>query len=587
MIINCNGVKEPSKQAAFLATLDVYKPDIVLGCESKLCNSMCSYEFFPKNYTIFRKDRNINGGGVFVATSDRIISYEIPDMNTVCEIIWAGLHFSGSKPLYLASFYKPPNTTSQPLEALASSYNKLITLHKRSSPHIIIGGDFNLPGIDWETLQTGCTNKAKHEVLLDFLLDNSLSQLISQATRPTSNNILDLLITSSPNLAKNIQAAPGISDHLAIIFDANLKPHIPNKPSRKVYQFHKADKISLKMKAKAVLDKCIKSDPTKNDINTNWCTIKGILNNLLNDYTHYRTTKSRHNLPWITNEIKHNMRKRDRLFHRAMESNSNTDWSNFRKSAAKSIISSLKNYINNIIGMFLVISSTFKKPDNIGAPTLKTGTKVCNSDIDKVEALNNHIHNVISIPKGKINLFDGVSSFESIPTLSNDACCVLPQLRRLNPNKAHGPDELSPQLSKLVAEELAPALTIIFQQSYDPSCTPKDRNSAIVTPIYKKDLKSYPSNYRSISLTCICCNIMEHIMPSHIAKHIAKNNIIINEQHGFGNKLSTITQLINTTTDWANTLNNKGQTDIIIPDLSKAFDKISQIYLIQASLLWY
>ena len=36
-------------------------------------------------------------------------------------------------------------------------------------------------------------------------------------------------------------------------------------------------------------------------------------------------------------------------------------------------------------------------------------------------------------------------------------------------------------------------------------------------------------------------------MPSQIAKHIAKNNIIINEQHGFRNKLSTITQLINTT----------------------------------------
>ena len=75
----------------------------------------------------------------------------MPDLDTDCEIIKAGLHFSGSKPLYLASFYKPPNTSSQPLEALESSCNKLITLHMRSSPNIIIGGDFNLPGIDWET----------------------------------------------------------------------------------------------------------------------------------------------------------------------------------------------------------------------------------------------------------------------------------------------------------------------------------------------------------------------------------------------------------------------------------------------------
>ena len=46
-------------------------------------------------------------------------------------------------------------------------------------------------------------------------------------------------------------------------------------------------------------------------------------------------------------------------------------------------------------------------------------------------------------------------------------------------------------------------------------------------------------------------------MLSHIAKHIAKNNNLINEQHGFRNKLSTITQLINTTTEWANTIITK------------------------------
>ena len=146
-----------------------------------------------------------------------------------------------------------------------------------------------------------------------------------------------------------------------------------------MYQFHKADKISLKMKAKAVIDKFIKSDPTKNNINTNWCTIKIILNNLLNDYVPYKTTKSRNNLPWITNEIKCSMRKRDRLFIRARKSNSNTDWSNFRKSVAKSIILSHKNYINNIIGSNLIKNPKcfwsyvkLKRTDNIGVPTLKT-----------------------------------------------------------------------------------------------------------------------------------------------------------------------------------------------------------------------
>ena len=47
---------------------------------------MCSYEFFPSNYTVFRIDRNVNGGGVFVATSDRIISYEIPELDSLGRI---------------------------------------------------------------------------------------------------------------------------------------------------------------------------------------------------------------------------------------------------------------------------------------------------------------------------------------------------------------------------------------------------------------------------------------------------------------------------------------------------------------------
>ena len=88
-----------------------------------------------------------------------------------------------------------------------------------------------------------------------------------------------------------------------------------------MHKFHKADEISPMVKAEAVLDKFIASDPTKNYINTNWCTIKGILNVLLNDYVPYGTTKSRHNLPWLRNEIKRSMRKRVRLFLRSRKSN--------------------------------------------------------------------------------------------------------------------------------------------------------------------------------------------------------------------------------------------------------------------------
>ena len=42
--------------------------------------------------------------------------------------------------------------------------------------------------------------------------------------------------------------------------------------------------------------------------------MKSILRNLINDYVPWGTIKSSRNLPWITNEAKRSMIKRDRLF---------------------------------------------------------------------------------------------------------------------------------------------------------------------------------------------------------------------------------------------------------------------------------
>ena len=154
----CTSSMQSHSAPSSRSSSQILPPTETIGLETQ----QRTYKFFPKNYTVFRKDRNVNGGGVFVAASDSRVSYEIPDLDTGCEIIWAGLNFSGSNPLYIASFYKPPNTTSLPLEALASSYNKLITLLRRSSRNIAIGGDINLLGIDWKACQTGCTNKSQH-----------------------------------------------------------------------------------------------------------------------------------------------------------------------------------------------------------------------------------------------------------------------------------------------------------------------------------------------------------------------------------------------------------------------------------------
>ena len=68
---------------------------------------------------------------------------------------------------------------------------------------------------------------------------------------------------------------------------------------------------------------------------------------------------------------------------------------------------------------------------------------------------------------------------------------------------------------------------------------------------------------------------MEHIILSHIAKHLAANNILIDQQHGFRQRFSCETQLISAVNDWAKCINSLSQTDVILLDFSKAFDSVS------------
>ena len=82
-----------------------------------------------------------------------------------------------------------------------------------------------------------------------------------------------------------------------------------------------------------------------------------------------------------------------------------------------------------------------------------------------------------------------------------------------------------------------------------------------------------------MSLTCICCKTLEHILVSNINKHLALDSILADCQHGFRSQRSCETQLVQFVHDIISNLDgavNRGhkQTDLIIMDFAKAFDKV-------------
>ena len=95
----------------------------------------------------------------------------------------------------------------------------------------------------------------------------------------------------------------------------------------------------------------------------------------------------------------------------------------------------------------------------------------------------------------------------------------------------------------------------------------------IFAPLFKKGDRSIArNNYRPVSLTCIPCKLLEHIVCSNIMTHLDEHELLSDRQHAFRKWHSCETQLTTVINDWAKILDKKGQVDTFILDFEKAFD---------------
>ena len=151
----------------------------------------------------------------------------------------------------------------------------------------------------------------------------------------------------------------------------------------------------------------------------------------------------------------------------------------------------------------------------------------------------------------------------------------------LNPHKAAGPDKFKPIVLQTLHNELAPILQLIFRRSLDTGKLPDIWKEAMFPKFSKKGEKSDPSNYRPISLTCVLCKVLEHIVASSVAKHFTELDILYDLQHGFREKRSCESQLIMLVDELAKNMQMGKQTDLILLDFSKAFYKVAHEKLLK------
>ena len=89
-----------------------------------------------------------------------------------------------------------------------------------------------------------------------------------------------------------------------------------------------------------------------------------------------------------------------------------------------------------------------------------------------------------------------------------------------------------------------------------------------------------------MSLTCVACKLLEHILCSEIRKFLDEHGILTPYQHGFRKFFSCESQLLVTTHDLLKRLDVREEVDIAILDFSKAFDVVPHKRLLRKLRLY-
>ena len=140
-------------------------------------------------------------------------------------------------------------------------------------------------------------------------------------------------------------------------------------------------------------------------------------------------------------------------------------------------------------------------------------------------------------------------------------------------NKAAGLDGLNSSFIKGSSAGIVKPLELIFKKSLETGEIPNDWKKANVSVIFKKGSKE-PGNYRPVSLTCHVGKILEKIIKEDMVRFLEANNIFSDSQHGFRNKKSCLTNLLEFVNYVSNKIDEGKPVDIAYLDFQKAFDKV-------------
>ena len=276
MVINFRSLFK--KAAGFSNSLHDTGCDVVIGTETWLKPEIQNSELLLSDYDIFRKDRPSRGGGVLIAVKKNLCA-EAVSFPSESESVFCKINIKGKKPIIIGSVYRP---TDNDIDYAQKVVNDIYGIYNKfKSATLWLGGDFNLPDIDWkkEEIVGSQYPFALNSLFLEMSQDLCLDQINEFPTR--GDKILDILFTNRPDIAKSPQLLSGVCDHEAISFKISLTPFRKRPIKREILLWNKADTDNLIKDTESFRSKFLKSFCTECNVSDIWNFIKEEITKLL------------------------------------------------------------------------------------------------------------------------------------------------------------------------------------------------------------------------------------------------------------------------------------------------------------------
>ena len=547
----------------------------------------------PVGYNVFRCDRRTKGGGVAVfCRSDVTVEVvNVPPNFQDVEVVCIDIKIQGS--VYrVIGYYRPPGSTATDLEYLQNSikcFQHLCATHLT----VVLMGDFNMPLVDW-THYSG-PDTPMYYTLMHFVNNYGMHQYVREPTR--GDKTLDIVLSSLDCLVNDLQVISPFStnDHDSVIFSVNVdcdEGDVTSCENEVFFDYARADKTGLRMFLANVnwnsifqycftLDECceafygfmyqaIQSYVPVCHKSRSYVKRKGVR------YPRYIQKLMAHKLflwrKWKVSGLQsdhESYRQASRVCQQAVNKYHATIETNLIR---KSNTGSFYNYVNRRLGTKSANAGSLKRAD---------GLLTCDNN-EKAEMFNNFFASVFTVDDGVEPDFDSrVTDTIHLSDIIFTPSIVRQSLKRLKPTTSVGPDCIPNFLLRFLAFELAHPLCHIFDFSFKCQQLPQTWKHAFVTPVFKSGSTCDVNNYRPISLTSTCCRVMERIINRQLLAYLLKYGLITKEQHGFIQRRSVCSNLLESLYDWTVNLESRLITDVVYIDFRKAFDSVSHEKLLQ------